>query len=436
MSNGDPNHTATTRRDFLAGSAATAGLAASGAITSRAHAGGSDAIRVAWVGCGGRGTGAVNQILNTKGNCKLIAAADAFRDKAEKGVDRITKRHKEKVEVPSDRILVGFDAYKHAMDTEADLVVLTTPPGFRPQQFEHAIAKNKHVFMEKPLATDAPGIRRLLAANEQAKQKNLAVAVGLHRRHENQYQETVKRVQDGAVGDVSLLRVYFNTGGVWVRSRRPHQNEMEYQMRNWYYFTWVCGDHIVEQHIHSLDIANWVKQAHPVTAQGQGGREVRTGPDHGQIFDHHLVEFTYEDGTKLFSQCRHIQGCWNHVAEYAHGPKGQADISGSRITGANAWKFDGQRQEGHQQEQHDLIDALMKGDRPNEVDYGAHSTMTAIMGRMATYSGKRLSWDEAFNSDKKLAPGIDDYTFESKPPVMPDGLGDYPVAVPGKTKVL
>jgi myo-inositol 2-dehydrogenase / D-chiro-inositol 1-dehydrogenase len=312
------------------------------------------------------------------------------------------------------------------------MVILATPPGFRPIHFEEAVKQGKHVFMEKPVAVDAPGVRKVLETARIAKEKGLGVGVGLQRHHQNHYVETIKRLQDGAIGDILLTRVYWNGAGVWTRARKPDQTEMEYQMRNWYYFNWLCGDHICEQHIHNLDVSNWLKDAHPVSANGMGGREVRTGKEHGQIFDHHFVEFTYEDGSTMMSQCRHIEGCWSQVDEFCTGSKGSSHIGGGRIQMADGstWRHQGENPNPYQQEHDHLFAAIRKGEPYSEAEYGATSTMTSILGRMATYSGKVITWDEAINSEKDLSP--QDYSFDATPPVVPDSDGNYPVPVPGK----
>jgi predicted dehydrogenase len=422
----------TTRREFLATSS-TAALAATMANSFGrfAYGDGSETIRIALVGCGGRGTGAVSQLFNTSGSTRLVAVADAFREKADASLKHLKDQDASSVDVAEDRIFTGLDAYQHAIDSDCDLVVIATPPGFKPGQFEYAIKRGKHVFMEKPVASDAPGIRQILAANEIAKQKNLKVGVGLQRHHQKPYIECVKALQDGAVGDFTTFRVYWNGGGVWVRPRRPGQTEMEYQVQNWYYFNWLCGDHITEQHIHNLDVANWVKGGHPVEAQGQGGREVRTSNETGQIYDHHFVEFTYADGTKMFSQCRHIPDCWNHVDEYVEGTKGRSHISRwIQATGGDRQNFGG-GQNPYQVEHDDLFEAIRKDTPYNEAEYGAHSTMTSILGRMATYSGKVVKWDEALANGKRLVPPPAEWGFDKTPPVTPTD-GKYPVAVPGK----
>jgi len=426
-----------SRRTFLKQSATTAGVAAlASAAAHTAHAQGSDEIKIALIGCGGRGTGAADQLMNTKGNTKLHAVADAFEHKAENTIKRLSGRHKKKVNVPKERMFTGLDAYKAAIDSGADLVVIATPPGFKPQQFEYAVSKGKNVFMEKPVASDAAGVKRVLAANEVAKQKNLLVGIGLQRRHEDRYKDTIKRIHDGAIGNVNRVRVYWNGGGIWYRNRADGQSELAFQCNNWYHFVWTCGDQICEQHIHNLDVGCWLKDMYPVEANGMGGREQRMGGDatKSQIFDHTFVEYTFPDGTKMYSQGRHLGGkeTFKQVAEFAHGDKGIA------TPGRSIKPFQGDEYRtrggggGHQQEQHDLVETLMAGKIYNEADYGAKSTFTAILGREACYSAQVVKWDELLAKGRELAPGIDDYTLESKPPVVPGPDGKYPVAVPGK----
>ncbi|MEE2826443.1 MAG: Gfo/Idh/MocA family oxidoreductase [Planctomycetota bacterium] len=432
-----------TRRQFIGNGTkiAAAGVAAGSLLKPKlslarsAHAFGSDTIKIGLVGCGGRGTGAAIQAMNTtSGNVELVAMADAFENRLENALKTCTKNHKDKVRVPKENQHVGFNAYKEVMASDADMVLLATPPGFRPLHLEAAIDAGKHVFMEKPVAVDAPGVRRVLAAGEKAKEKNLAIAVGLQRRHERAYRETIDPLQNGAIGDFVLSRAYWNGGGVWVRPRTDDQSEMEYQMRNWYYFNWLCGDHIVEQHIHNLDVINWLMDGYPVTAQGQGGRLVRTGVDNGQIYDHHFIEFTYADGSKMFSQCRHIPQCYNNVSEHVHGTKGSCNISGAKIYDADGQQIFHSKagRGGHQQEHHDLFADLRAGVIPNEAEYGAKSTMTSIFGRLATYTGKELKWEDAINSNLSLANVDEMVSMKDEPPVKPDADGKYPIPKPGK----
>ncbi len=434
-----------SRRDFIkTGSAVVAGTAAGTAalgslsIAQAAHAYGGDEIKIGLIGCGGRGTGAVNQAMNTKGPTKLVAMADVFADRLQGSLRGIKGRHGDKVDVPAERQFVGLDGYKGVVESDCDVVIMATSPGFRPLHFEACIKAGKHVFAEKPVATDAPGVRRFLEAGELAKQKDLLVQIGLQRRHEEAYRETIAKIHDGVIGDITATRVYWNGGGVWTRPRQEGQTELEYQVRNWYYFNWLCGDHICEQHIHNLDVGCWVKNDYPVSANGMGGREVRTSKEHGEIFDHHGVEYTFADGSKMFSQCRHIPGCWNSVSEFAHGTKGTADISGGKLfneKGDLIFHSKGARG-GHQQEHHNLFADIRAGKRPNEAEYGAKSTMVAILGRMCTYSGKSIKWQDAINSNHALADFDALVKLDQEAPVNPNPDMTYDIPIPGKAKVV
>jgi myo-inositol 2-dehydrogenase / D-chiro-inositol 1-dehydrogenase len=431
-----------TRRDFLKRtSTAIAGASVLGGLSVErsAHAAGNDTLKIALVGCGGRGSGAASQALSTEGPVKLVAMADVFKDNLENSLRNLSEKCAGKVDVPPERQFVGFEAYKQAIPL-ADVVILATPPGFRPMQFEEAVNQGKHVFTEKPVASDAPGVRRFLAAAEESKKKNLKVVVGLQRHYQDGYIETLQRLHDGAIGDIVAMRAYWNGQTPWVKPRADLEQkygrkltEMEYQMRNWYYFTWICGDHICEQHIHNLDVINWVKQGYPVRAEGMGGCEVRKGPDYGEIFDHHAVDFEYADGSRLSSFCRHIHGCWNSVSEHAVGTKGTCDISGHTIRGPNQWRYRKQGAKDPYQAEHDALFAAIRNDKPiNDAENGAKSTMTAILGRLATYSGKMVEWNDALNSNINLMP--DKLAFDAEPKVLPDpATGLYKLAVPGRT---
>ena len=389
-------------------------------------------LRIALVGCGGRGTGAAMQALKVRKGVKIVAVADAFQDKAEAIHKRLTRKPNPQIDIPKERVFHGFDAYKKAIDSDCDLVILATPPHFRPIHLEYAVNKKKHVFMEKPVAVDGPGIRSVMKSSDIAKANNTMLAVGLQRRHQFDYKESIQRCQDGAIGNFQYAKVYWNSGGVWTRKREEGMSEMEYQMKNWYYFNWLCGDHIVEQHIHNLDVINWLKGTHPTQCSGMGGRQVRTAKEHGEIYDHFFTEYQYADGTQMFSQARHIKNCVNTVDEYAYGDKGRIHFKKHQITGETNWKFDGKRVSGHQQEWNDLIDSLDRGEIYNEGHTGAEATLTAIMGRMASYSGKTVTWEQALNSEVKLSP--DSYTWNSTPPTVPNAKGEYPIPMPGATK--
>jgi myo-inositol 2-dehydrogenase/D-chiro-inositol 1-dehydrogenase len=426
----------TTRRQFIT----TTSAAAIAAATQSFAAKNTDTIKVAMVGCGGRGTGAASQNLTTDKGLRLIAMADISQNQLEKSLGVLKKKYPEQVDVSTANQFIGFEAYKEAIAL-ADLVVIASPQGFHPYHLAEAVRQGKHVFVEKPLAVDAPGVRRVLKAAADAKKKNLKIGVGLQRHHQPSYIETVKRIHEGAVGEITSMMCYWLGNARAGQPRLPDETELQYQLRNWYYFTWISGDFIVDQHIHNIDIMNWIKRGHPVRAQGMGGRQVRNDRKlHGQIFDHHFVEYEYADGTKLFSQCRQGQaGTYQQVSEHVVGTKGRADLNMQgrffRITGAHPWELRLKTgEDAHQLEHYPLIEAIRNDSPYNELELAAMSTMTAIMGRMATYSGKLIEWDEAIKSELQLMP--EKVTWEMEPPVKPDADGNYPIAVPGVTVAL
>ena len=439
-----------TRREFVKQTSLVAGSLMAMPLVSNANFFNSsvdDTIKVALVGCGGRGTGAAMQALLTKQNVKLVAMADAFRDRLDDCyknlmVDDLSDwsgasgNIQSKVLVTEETKFVGFDGYKKAIAL-ADVVILTTPPGFRPIHFEEAVKQGKHVFMEKPVATDPAGIKRVLDAAAMAKQKKLNVVVGLQRHYQNSYRELYKRLKDGMIGDIVSAQAWWNNEGVWVNPRQPGQTEMEYQMRNWYYFNWLCGDHITEQHIHNIDVINWFKGSYPIKAQGMGGREVRKGKEFGEIFDHHYVEFEYADGSILNSQCRHIKGTMDKVDEQVMGTKGNIYCGAMNITdrkGKVLYQFEKEKENNPYQTEHDeLFEAIAKREyKFADAENGAKSTMTSILGRLATYSGNVVEWETAINSGLSIMPTT--FDWKAMPPVLPNADGFYPVAVPGVTK--
>jgi predicted dehydrogenase len=436
-----------SRRDFVKTSAMLTGGVIALPLMSKANffSGADDTIKVALVGCGGRGTGAAMQACLTKQNVKLVAMADAFRDRIDDCYRTLMKDDisdwsgvsgniKNKIDVPEERKYTGFDAYKKAI-AHADVVILTTPPGFRPIHFEEAVNQGKHVFMEKPVATDPAGVKRVLDAAEMAKQKKLNVVVGLQRHYQNSYRELYAK--KNLIGDITSAQVWWNNDGVWMHPRKYNQTEMEYQMRNWYYFNWLCGDHIVEQHIHNIDVMNWFKGGYPAKAQGMGGRQVRKGKDHGEIYDHHYVEFQYADGSVMNSQCRHIPGTMSKVDELLVGTKGKIFCNAASITdhsGKILFQFDKQKENNPYQTEHDeLFAVIAKGEyKFADAENGAKSTMTAVMGRMATYSGKVMEWDKLLASGISIMPK--EFDWNALPPTVPNEDGKYPIAMPGVTK--
>ena len=443
----EPSIIPVNRRSFLRRSGGIlSGVALAGALDPARYAHGastSEELKIALVGCGGRGSGAASQALKTQnlGPVKLVAVADVFEDRLKGALGNLTSQHKEHVKVDKESQFIGFDAYKKAI-AMADVVILTTPPGFRPMMFEEAIAQGKHVFMEKPVATDAAGVNRVLAAAKIAKEKNLKVGVGLQRHHSKGYIETIKRIHDGAIGDITSARCYWNGATPWLKKRADLEKaagrkltEMEYQMRNWYYFSWICGDHIVEQHIHNIDVINWVKKGFPVKASGMGGCEVRKGEDYGEIFDHHAVEFEYADGTRCSSFCRHIVGCWNSVSEHVVGTKGKSSVDRHVIspTGGDAWRYDQRGEKDAYQVEHDvLFEAIRNNKEHNEAELGAMSTATAILGREATYSGVEVEMAAFLKRSRSIFPP--NLAWDADMPVKPGKDGIYPRAVPGQYK--
>jgi predicted dehydrogenase len=430
-----PTPFSVSRRDFLKGSATAAALATLG---TGVHAAGNDEIKIALVGCGGRGTGAaVNALGNsTHSNIRLVAVADAFSEPVEACLQQLQGQFREKVDVPPERRFVGLDAYEKAIAAGADIVLLCTPPGFRPAQFAAAVKAGKHIFMEKPVAVDAPGYRAVRAANADAKKKGLYVAVGHHLRHATNHREVVRQIHDGRIGEILYTLAYFNTNGIWNRPRKPDMTEMQYQVNNWYHFVWLSGDHIVEQHVHGIDACNWLVRANPVQATGIGGRQVRAEPGIGEIFDHHCVQYTYAGDVRSISECRQQPGTWSNFSHNAIGTKGSVEFEGGdavtiRLKGSEPKKLK-PGPDGHQTEWEDFLAAITAGTPCNEADWGADSTMTAILGRMATYSGKLVTWDEAVKSDLTYAP--ERLAWDAAPRSKPGPDGIYPCAMPGVTK--
>jgi len=407
-----PDKLTMTRRRFLENSTKSAALAGL-SIASGAYGGSNDKIRVGLVGCGGRGTGAARDAMLAGPNIELVAMCDIFKAKVENSLarlKRIAKKEpamKDSIKVMPDRCFSGLDAYKKVIDSGIDYVLLCTPPGFRPDHIEYAVKKGVHIFAEKPCATDAPGIRRILALENEMKRKGIALLSGFNSRHVFHYADMVKAIHGGRLGDVMSLYAYFNTGNIWYREREPGMSLPEYRFHNWFHVDWLCGDHIVEQHVHNLDFCNWIMRTHPVRAYGMGGRQYHTDRG-GNIYDHFTVEFEYANGVRLTSMCRQIEGTDKKIGEEITGTKGRGMIVSrkTQITGENAKTFQphSDQHESHRQEHIDFIAALRHGELPNDTRLLCESTLTAIMGRESAYTGKHVTWDEIMNSDLQLTP--------------------------------
>jgi predicted dehydrogenase len=414
------------RREFIKTTAA-ASLAAAMPRMPGAYAQGSDTIRVGVVGCGGRGTGAAIDCLGAAPGVEVIAMSDLFQDRIDSSLAAIKEKHADKVKITPARMFTGFDGYrKLSALPEVNLVIMASPPGFRPMQLKAAVEGGKNVFMEKPVAVDPVGVRSVIASSELASQKGLAIVAGTQRRHQARYLELMKWVHEGAIGELVGGQCYWNQGDLWVKLREPGMSEMEWQCRNWLYFTWLSGDHIVEQHVHNIDVMNWAFQALPVTVMGMGGRQARTGPEYGNIYDHFAVEFEYPGGVRVMSMCRQTKGAAERVEERLVGTKGVAFGYGE-IRSDAPWKFEGEEMNPYVREHTDLIASIRSGQPLNEGRRVAESTMCAIIGRMSAYTGRAISWDWAIKSS---ALDLMPKTLEFGPnPVDP-------VAVPGSTALI
>jgi len=433
-----------SRRGFLGGAAAAAGLPQ---ILINPGRGVQDrTINVGLVGCGGRGTGAAEQALTTTGPTKLVAMADVFADRLNGSYNNLSKKRPSQVDVPPERRFIGTDGFRKAMDAvgPGGVVLLTTPPAFRPMHLEHAVKMGCHVFMEKSFAVDGPGVRRVLKAGEEATAKKLKVAGGLMSRHSRATEEVVQKIHEGAIGDVITIWAYRMHGPVGFAPRRQGESEVAHQIRNYSNFTWLNGSFLLDWLIHGLDICCWAKNAWPVGCQGHGGRQVRTQPD--QLYDHYAVEYHFADGTRMVGQGRHMNKVWNHYICTIHGSKGTAVTGEGKSdpyiykgwkdeAASRQWSYKGPGNNAYQTE-HDLFFEAIRNDKPyNETERCAYAALVGIMGRMAAESGQYVSWEQALNSAVELAPGLDNLTLDGPAPVKPDDKGNYPVAMPGISKV-
>jgi myo-inositol 2-dehydrogenase/D-chiro-inositol 1-dehydrogenase len=420
-----------SRRRFLRTTATAGGaVAAYLSFPRKQFALNSETLKIGLVGCGGRGTGAAVQALAADQNTVLTAMADAFEDRLKSSLDVLKSQSGERVQVDPGHCFVGFDACEKLIHSDVDVVLLAAPPGFRPAHLKACVEAGKHIFCEKPVAVDAPGVRSVLATVEEARKKKLALVSGLCWRYSTAERETFKQIHDGAVGKITTVYSTYNTSPLWNRPRQPEWNDMEYQMRNWYYFAWLSGDHIVEQAIHSIDKMCWVMNGElPTKAIALGGRQARLGPDWGHIYDHFSVTYDYASGAKGFHHCRQQQGCANETKDYILGTKGSCEIEGSRrlhiIRGEKEWKYEGQYNNMYQAEHDELFASIRKGEPINDGVWMTHSTMMAILGRMAAYTGQSITWEQAIHSQENLAP----LKLEWGPTPFAD------VAIPGQTKL-
>jgi predicted dehydrogenase len=416
-----------SRRSFLMHTSAAVAATATLNLAANAHAAGSDRLKVGLIGCGGRGTGAAEQALTADKNVSLVAMADAFEDRLVESLSALKSSPvTERVDVPRDRQYFGFDGYKAVID-QCDVVLLTTPPGFRPIHLAYAVEKGRHAFIEKPVATDAPGVRSVLESCEKAKAKGLSIVAGLCWRYHAPRVETMKRVREGAIGKLVAIETTYNSNGVWDprKTREEVKSDMEYQMRNWYYYDWLSGDHIVEQAVHGIDTMGWAMGDNPpVKCFASGGRQVRTDPKYGNIYDHFSVVYEYADGTRGYHNSRHWKGAEAQVKDYLLGTKGTCDVFANKIVGESPWRYRGPNSDMYQSEHDHFFASIRGGKAANDGLFASRSTLLAIMARMAAYTGQAITWDEAFNSKQQLVPA--QFAWGEAP--------NRPVPKPGVTK--
>jgi predicted dehydrogenase len=422
----------TTRRTFLKRSACVAGASVAGTLVvpKTVHAGTSESLRIGLIGAGLRGTGAAQDALAASSDNVLVSVGDAFEESAKHSVRKLSRARnvKDQVKVSDDRIFSGFDAYKQVIDSGVDVVILAEPPHFRPEHLAYAIAAGKHCFVEKPIAVDAPGVKRVMESCNLAESKGLAVVSGLCWRYNPAVQETVRRiVEDRAIGDVLAIQSCYNANELWEKPDQPGWSRMEYQIRNWLYYCWLSGDHIAEQAIHSIDKCAWLLGDSPaVEAFGTGGRQRRTAKRFGDIFDHHSVFYEFPNNVQVSFMCRQQNDCSSLVDDLVIGTKGRAHLTKFEIQGENPWHYQGPKKDMYDLEHVALFQSIRAGSPINNGHYMCNSTMLAIMGRMCTYTGQTLSWDDCIHCPEHLGPTT--YAWNGEvPPVR--------VAIPGSTKL-
>lgn len=427
-----------SRRAFLGKSAAalaTTTFAASFPSIVRGAANDTP-LRVALVGCGGRGSGAANQALKADKGAVLVAMADAFQDRLATSLSNLRNVFKdtpEKVAVTPETSFVGLDGIDKVLAMpDVDVVLLTAPPGFRPEHFEKCVKAGKHTFCEKPVAVDAPGYRRFMAAAKESKAKNLAVQSGFCWRAHLMERDVYKRVLGGELGKVQAAHGTYMGGTPWVKERQPGWTDLEYQLRNWIHMTWLSGDHLIEQAIHTVDKISWAfDDIAPVSAQGMGGRQQRTEEKYGNGWDHFSIVYDYGEQRRAFMMSRQQAGCWGDVSDYIYGTKGilqkrSGTMAAIRFADGNTWKYNGPKNDMYQTEHDELFASIRAGKPVNFAEKLAHSSMVGILGRMASYTGQPVTWEEAINSKEQLAP-TEPLTWDMKLPVAP-------IAMPGRTK--
>jgi len=427
-----------TRRAFLKTAAAGTGAAALGSLAAgrAAHAAGEQVIRIGMIGCGGRCTGAASQSLKAGPDVRLVAMCDVFEQRLKSSLSGLARRHPDQVAVDEDHQFVGFDGYKKVIDS-VDVVLIACASKFHPMYAEAAVKAGKHVFVEKPHGIDPVGVRRMQAACDLAREKGVSLVSGLQSRFRRGWQETVARIHDGAIGEVTAIQSMFLRGPYGLVRRDRSLSETQYQFSNWYHFCWLSGDDVTQSLVHNMDRCSWIlKEEMPKWAFGLAGRSSSFGEVYGDMFDHHTAVYEYESGTRIYALCRTQNGCYNNGTDIVMGTKGKCYLGPCRIEGETNWKFPGPDNNPYDEEQKALIESVRRGEPINSGHYMANSTMVAVLGQLACYSGKSITWDQAVQSDFQFGPPPDEASFETPPPVLPDETGNYPLPKPGLTKLL
>ena len=430
----------TTRRNFLKQSAVATSLLSTSALAVKnaAYAAENSRIRVGMIGSGERCSGAAAQALETGPDVRLVAMCDVFEERVQSSLKNLKNLAKiaPQIEVDDDHQFVGFDGYQKVID-ESDVVLIACASKFHPMYTEAAIKAGKHVFVEKPHGIDPVGIRRMRAACELAKQKGLSLMSGLQSRHSIGWQETIKRIHDGIIGDVISIQSSFMRGPYRVYKRNPELTETEYQFSNWYHFCWLSGDDVTQSLVHNLDRVSWILQGEmPEKAFGLAGRATSFGEVYGDMFDHHTAVYEYKSGVRVYALCRTQNGCHHSSNDLIQGAKGSCDLRRMRITGETDWQYQEKRNNPYQEEHNVLFNAIRTGKPVNSGDYMCDSTMTGILGQLACYSGKLTTWEQAADADFQFGPAPEETSFQTPPPKVPDATGNYPLPVPGISKIL
>jgi predicted dehydrogenase len=429
-----PKAAKTSRREFLEASSKFLGatVAAGLPLSRSAHAAGDGTFKVGLIGCGGRGSGAAVNAMNAGRDVKLTAMADIFEDKVRGGRDRLRKLKPDQVAVDDDHCFVGFDAYQKVIQSGVDVVIIACTSHFHPAYLKAAVDAGKHVFCEKPHSLDAPGIKRVMATCEEAKQKGLSIVSGLCWRYHQGARETIQRVHDGAIGQIMAIQETYMVGPYHVHKRNPDWSELEWQMRNWYHFNWLAGDQTLQQLIHSIDKGAWAMQDEPpVKAWGVGGRSACFGQSYGDLFDHQAVVYEYANGVRMVGICRNHLNCYNELSDTIFGTKGTAHLMKFRIEGATNWEYEGPKPNMYDAEHQALFDSIRSGKPINNGKYMVNSTVLALLGQFVCHTGKQLTWEDALNSQQEVT--LDRYGWDVKPPLEPNESGAYDIAVPGMT---